>query len=182
MKPQSRKTWSRTGLTLVELLVVVGIIAAMITVMLPTLRNARGQAKSMSCLMQLRQIGGTFHLYAQSNNDRLPDERAQKAWDILLRPYVDDRTQIFICPSDREMKNETDGISYDWRDGFAVDYPSASLAGAQLAHVKRQDALLVFDDISGRHLPATINGAALDTSSRMYAVEDFERNLGQAVQ
>ena len=136
----------------------------------------------MSCLIQLRKIGGTFDLYAQSNNDRLPDERAEKAWDILLRPYMDDRTQIFICPTDGEMKNETDGISYDWHDVFAVDYPSASLSGAQLAQVKRQDAPLVFDDISGRHVPATINCAALDTSSRTYAVEDFERTLGQAVQ
>ena len=62
-----------------------------------------------------------------------------------------------------------------------VDYPNASLAGVRLPQVQRQDALLVFDDISGRHGHGKINGAALDTSSRSYAIEEFELNLGNEV-
>ncbi|HYO09269.1 MAG TPA: DUF1559 domain-containing protein [Tepidisphaeraceae bacterium] len=58
--------------TLVELLVVIGIIAVLVGILLPTLSNARENAKRITCASQLRQIALAAHMYASENKDALP--------------------------------------------------------------------------------------------------------------
>src|SRR5829696_1654385 len=62
----------RGAFTLVELLVVIGIIAVLIGILLPTLSRARESAKKTACLSNLRELGNAFRLYAAGNRDAMP--------------------------------------------------------------------------------------------------------------
>jgi prepilin-type N-terminal cleavage/methylation domain-containing protein len=60
------------GFTLVELLVVIGIIALLVSILLPSLNKAREAANRTVCLANLRQIGQFLFIYANQNRDQIP--------------------------------------------------------------------------------------------------------------
>jgi prepilin-type N-terminal cleavage/methylation domain-containing protein/prepilin-type processing-associated H-X9-DG protein len=68
----------RRAFTLVELLVVIGIIAILVAMLLPALQAARRQANTVKCLAQMQQFGSAFQIYAVEN---------QGFWPMNLHTY-----------------------------------------------------------------------------------------------
>ncbi len=142
----------RRGFTLVELLVVVSVLALLISILVPSLRRARMQAKRTVCSSNLRQIGIAFVGYLSENNDRFPHASFMPSVDPfpvsgedpiylseVMRSYLNmgevgdaddesfdvDEASIFRCPSDKpnsKRLGENQGLSYYESERSSYEY------------------------------------------------------------
>lgn len=117
---------TRYGFTLIELLVVIAIIAVLISMLLPSLNNARQEARRLTCLSNLKQHGLFWTMYMTDYNDRVPNVAGWWGWggadfhgqhgppieERLMYPYDIPKT-LYWCPED------------DLREGTATQNPVA---------------------------------------------------------
>ena len=149
---------ARPGFTLVELLVVIGIIAVLVGILMPVFARARDQARRTKCLANLRSIGQELFTYANSNRDRLPNGNPPGVWndssaaDWVMVHFAEDlrAAGVFHCPSDRDdeptdianaLQNEPHSarVSYEF---YSLFFPGEY--GPKLARFKGR-APLVWD-------------------------------------
>ena len=89
----NRFTLKRDAFTLIELLVVISIIALLVSILLPSLKNARSQAKSAMCMTNIRQLCLAAHYYADNNDGKLMEiaNMASKSWFNYLARELNDK-------------------------------------------------------------------------------------------
>ena len=102
------------GFTLVELLVVIGIIALLVALLMPVISRARRHTQQVSCLSNLRQIGLALIAYANENRGSFPapagaDFTYAEDWvhwhpgrdlaDSAILRYIGYDVRLLSCPA-----------------------------------------------------------------------------------
>ena len=88
-----------TAFTLVELLVVLGVIAVLVALLLPAVRGAARRADAVACLSNLRQIGQAHATYRADHKGATPLYRGDGYWTDAHRRYYGDADRLLHCPS-----------------------------------------------------------------------------------
>lgn len=90
----------RKGFTLLELLVVIAIMAILLGIVIPSLKMAKEQTRTVVCRTNLRQFGLLYSMYAGDNKQSLPAGwNSGKMWMVNLIEYYEGADDIRLCPS-----------------------------------------------------------------------------------
>ncbi len=117
----------RRAFTLLELLVVIGIIALLSGIALPSISMVRASAKNAQCISNLRQLNTPIQSYSQAHGDRIPIANMLPAIGLngpenglpqLLKGYIDPKSEIWLCPADVDSESMATGTSYMYMPGL----------------------------------------------------------------
>ena len=164
------------GFTLLEVLVVIGIVAIVVGLLLPVFSKAKAAERAIECVSHLRGIAQGFHSFEQANGRRLPDPAETGApWEQLLAEHVS--PQAFRCPADFDVYPMI-WSSYDWRD---TGVEETTLAGRRIGELRRSGIAVAYDALPSWHAKRRINVAYWDGSVTSVDQGEFFAELERPV-
>lgn len=128
----------KRGFTLIELLVVIAVIGILAALLLPAGSRANAKARRSTCLSNLKQVNLGLRLYADDNDDTLPNTNAvMSAYRGLVKTYVgleapsSPNDRLFACPADRFTVDAINNVvtSGIMHESSAWDYSSYGFNG-----------------------------------------------------
>ena len=129
----------KKGFTLIELLVVIAIIALLLSIILPSLRKAKGMAKKIVCTSGMHQLGLAMIAYTDDHDAKFPavDRVSSGGW-LFDVPYIAGDAiidyagqEVMFCPSNRrgdDLMEDFYAIFLRYAD--ASDRPDPQLANS----------------------------------------------------
>jgi len=147
----------RRAFTLIELIVVVGIITILVTILTVSLRTPKGQAQQAVCMKNLRGIGAVALAYANQHKSYPAGMSAQGRWMDLIEDLLDKTSNIYRCPADTQqlaVTGDPDNMILSYginRFQFAVAAPLEAADynfwnGVKLYRIKRPSQTIIFAD------------------------------------
>ncbi|HRK30519.1 MAG TPA: prepilin-type N-terminal cleavage/methylation domain-containing protein [Tepidisphaeraceae bacterium] len=186
--------------TLVELLVVIGIIGILISLLLPMLGKAREQANLVACKSNLAQIGNATRMFANDNKDRYPDSYAVGGAPFRRGPgevnpadptstpetyglpalfdergYMKFAPGVWTCPAQGEKM-----VSY--KNTYIWATTTTGWTSAQRKNVKNQNVFWVYDNFANEPFRSGARRGTGDQIPVLQAIEwRFPHRYGRRV-
>ena len=117
----------RTAFTLIELLVVISIIALLLAILMPSLKKAREQGKTVVCKSNLRQIGIAYTAYVLDNDNKFPMITAYGKWWSSVAPgYIYSQPPFIVDntnPDNDSLGKYVGSPKVWWCPSFPKNYP-----------------------------------------------------------
>ena len=118
----------RRGFTLVELLVVIGIIALLLSILIPVLNQAKERALRVKCAAHLHNVGESLFIYANDNKGKLPQHNggANWLWDIpfptrdALLKSGNQRNTLYCPASSMQPDDQNANALWNFSGGYCV--------------------------------------------------------------
>lgn len=165
--------------TLVEMLVVMGVIGALMGLLLPALASVRAESKSTQCLSNLRQGHVAVETARQQNRDHLPFAAPlpSPVGQVSVVPGLPERlekilarnAETWMCPADETQDSEDLGTSYVYLPGaFMLAEPPLIPAPPDLPLSPQAEMQRVIRLITDRYLTGYLHSVPLLVDSADY--------------
>ena len=177
-----RKRHENCGFTLVELLIVIGILTVLIGILLPVSVKARAAGNRVTCRGHLSDIGKLFQMYLNDSKGKLPQwlnpipsenppVLPGRAAPEIFDPYTKAVRDGWRCPSDsitREMANTPAGfetyfdrerLSYFYNPQLRAFFAGMRINETHLYRAGHQNRLVIFSEFEPFHGKASTNGS-----------------------
>ena len=176
--PLTRTIRSATdrGFTLVEMIVVIGVVTILIGILVPSLTVFRAESNSTSCLSNLRQFHLAIESYRQINQGLLPfalplpaasDEGPEGGLNEVLSGYIEPDCDCWLCAADLEADSLETGTSYLYLPGLLMLSPQVQMQLPPLSdpstspmmrmQLASRPVTKLLDDDGGRTLPVLLD-------------------------